>query len=427
MRQRNSTIGFWTVQAAVIIAFAVASQRPAVGTGSTAGVTRRGGAVGEVVHITRETPLRVKPLYDDPEMVSDADLAAVLKQVQPRFPTKQVKPNYVEHALRIWGVDAKFRDPNVMSGEALKDFLTDHGRYLASWKDKNVAPLLVETRGGVSVRWGKGDGSSVHHDHWLACLTEAGVNLHEPIFTPGGHQRTINEALQQALRDFRLDEREVEWSALTFGLWLPDQTTWYTTDGREVTFDRLARRLIRGDKFTGVCLGTHRVFSMLVLLRLDDDHHILSTEVREEIRQNLLKIRQLIIDSQFEDGHWPSNWTDGKKAVEKPVDAPFYKTVIATGHHLEWQALAPEEFLIPREQLRKAARWVIDTTVARKPAEILEHYTFYSHVGGALSLWRSTRPTEFFQAWEDKHPPEPSETGTADAPESKDAKSANDH
>lgn len=357
----------------------------------------------------------VQPLYNDPELVSDEELAAVLKQVQPRFPAKQIKPNYVEHALRIWGVNAKFRDPAVMSGEALKDFLTDHGRYLASWKDKEVAPLLVETRGGVSVRWGKEEGASVHHDHWLACLTEAGVNLHEPIFTPSGHQRTINEALQQALRDFRLDEREVEWSALTFGLWLPDQTTWHTNDGREINFDRMARRLIRGDKRTGVCHGLHRVFSMLVLMRLDDEHHILSAEVRGEIRANLLKVRQLIIDSQSEDGHWPSNWPDGKKAVEKPVDDPLFRKVIATGHHLEWLALAPEEFHPPREQIRKAVRWVIDTTVARKPSEILDHYTFYSHVGGALSLWRSVRPAEFFQKWEEEHPPEPTESAKPEA------------
>jgi hypothetical protein len=186
MRQRTNNIGFWTVQAVVIIAFALASQRHPAAVGSTTATFPGKMAKGDVVPIARDTPLRVKPLYNEPGLVSDEELAAVLKQVQPRFPAKQIKPNYVEHALRIWGVDAKFRDPPVMSGEDLKNFLTDHGRYLASWKDKEVAPLLVETRGGVSVRWGKEDGASVHHDHWLACLTEAGVNLHEPIFTPSG-------------------------------------------------------------------------------------------------------------------------------------------------------------------------------------------------------------------------------------------------
>ena len=36
------------------------------------------------------------------------------------------------------------------------------------------------------------------------------------------------DVLQEALRDFRLDETEVEWSALAFGLWIAPQKTWTT-------------------------------------------------------------------------------------------------------------------------------------------------------------------------------------------------------
>ena len=72
----------------------------------------------EVVHIDREKPLRMESLYDDPQVVSDDELASVLKQVQPRFSPKNLRPNYVEHALRIWGEDARFSDPEVLSGAA---------------------------------------------------------------------------------------------------------------------------------------------------------------------------------------------------------------------------------------------------------------------------------------------------------------------
>ena len=396
MKNRQAKFSFWLVQAIVVAGVGISAAR-----GGSARVDLRvwSRAPREVVHIEREKPLRMESLYDDPQVVSDDELMSVLKQVQPRFSAKNLRPNYVEHALRIWGESARFSDRHVMSGVQLRDLLIDHGQYLASWGDR-VKPLLVESREGVEVRWGREEGASVHHDHWLACLTEAGVALDEPIYTPSQHMRTINDAVQQALRDFRIDGREVEWSAMAFGLWLPPAKSWQTVDGRIVSFDMLAQRLMRGDLRLGVCSGTHRLYSIVLLLRLDELQSILSGEVRNEMLAHMHRVRQLLIDSQFEDGHWPSNWDKGAAAIEKPIDDPLHKKVIATGHHLEWLALAPAELHPPREQIRKAARWAIDTTVSRTPAQILDHYTFYSHVGGALSLWRKTRAADFWQAHE---------------------------
>jgi hypothetical protein len=399
IRSSRSQFGFWMVQGIVAAALGLSAAR----SGSAhVDLPKLPWSVAEVVPIEREHPLRIEPLYDDPALVTDEELTAVLKQVQPRFPAKQLKPNYVEHALRIWGADAEFKDAEVLSGAQLRDFLIDHGRYLASWGEQ-MDPLLVESRQGVEVRWGKEEGGSVHHDHWLASLAEAGVPLSQPIYTPAKHTRTINDALQQALRDFRLDEREVEWSAMTFGLWIPPVKSWRNVDGRWLSFDMIAGRLMRGDKKFGVCSGTHRVYSLAVLLRLDDQYSLLSPDIREASCQHLLAVKQLLIDSQFADGHWPSNWEQGAEAVLHPIDDPLHKQVIATGHHLEWLAIVPEEFHPPREQIHKAARWAIDTAISRTPAQILEHYTFFSHVGGALSLWRKTRPADFWRA----HEPEP--------------------
>ena len=355
-----------------------------------------------VVSVPRETPLSVEPLYDDPEVVSDEELAAVLAKVRPKFAIEKLKSNYVEHALRMWWLNAKFHDPKVMSGEALKDHLVDHGQFLASWGDK-VPPILQDHRDGVEIRWGKEECASVHHDHWLACLTEAGVNLHEPVFTPN-RRREINDVLQEALRDFRLDESEVEWSALAFGLWIAPQKTWTTRTGRELSFDLMAERLMRGHKKFGVCSGTHRVYSLMVLVRLDDDHDILSDAMHEQVMEHLRSVRDLIMASQFPDGHWPSNWSEGADAVAKPVNDELFRQVIATGHHLEWLAIAPKELHPPREQILKAADWVIKTTIEQSDSDIGQRYTFFSHVGNALALWRKTHPADFWMKWEETHP-----------------------
>ena len=360
------------------------------------------------IRLERDKALVIEPLYDDPLLVGDEELAAVLTKIVPHFPAKKMKPNHVEHALRTWHVDAEFQDPEALSGVKMRDFLIDHGRFLASWEpdEPNVEPLLQERPAdGIYIRWGREVGSSVHHDHMLACLTEAGVPLSQPVFTPNRHDLTFRDILRESLRDFRYDERETEWSAMAFGLWLSPTKSWKLADGRDMSFDMLAKRLLRGHKQMGTCGGTHRLYSLMVLLRLDEQFDILSDDVQGVVFKHLESIRDLLLVCQFEDGHWPYNWPNGAEAVNKPdLTIPLYRHVIATGHHLEWLSIAPESLHPPREQIRQAAAWLIQKTVAINEAEILDNYTFYSHVGNALCLWRKTNPSKFWKEWESTHP-----------------------
>lgn len=368
------------------------------------------------IPLERDTALEITPLYDDPQLVSDEELAAVLKQIVPHFPAKKMKPNHVEHALRAWHVDAKFQDPDALSGEKLRDFLIDYGRFATSWKpeketDLQPEPLLQERPDdGVYVQWGRESNSaSVHHDHLLACLTEAGLPLSQPVFTPNRRDLTFRDVLRQALRDFRYDERETEWSVMAFGLWLaPTTKSWRLADGREMSFDMLAQRLLRGHKKMGTCGGTHRLYSLMVLLRLDEQYDILSDDMQQAVYRHLETVRDLLKVGQFEDGHWAYNWPAGEDAVKKPdLSIPLFRHVIATGHHLEWLSIAPESLHPPREQIRQAAAWIIQKTVAMTDAEILDNYTFFSHVGNSLAMWRKTTPSKFWMEWEKTHPFEP--------------------
>lgn len=353
----------------------------------------KGKTLSTPLEIPREKPLNVTPLYDDPQVVSDEELAMVLKKLQPRFDTNQLKPNFVEHALRTWGIDAEFSDPKAMSGEQMKSVLLDHAKFIRSWGG-DIPPLLEDSNTGVSIRYDRKPGGSVHHDHLLASLTEAGIALDEPVFGPGRVGHTFNDVLQQAIRDFRLDERETEWSAMAFGFWLAPQRSWVTGEGRRVSFDDLGRRLIRSHKRFGVCSGTHRVYSIMVLLRLHDEFDLLSEPVRQELYSHLENVRDLIIASQYEDGHWSPDWSYGKEA--KPLEFS-YKDVIATGHHLEWLSIAPEELHPPRDSIYRAADWVIEKTRDLSEDELKTQYTFYSHIASALAMWRKSAPYPWWQ------------------------------
>jgi hypothetical protein len=412
--------GFILVQLVAVTAFAAAWTRLTPNQNDQLLEIATGRTCFRPITIERTEALAVTPLYDRVEVVSDEELAAVLKQVQPRFSPDRMKPNHVEHALRTWHVDAEFQDPAVMSGADMRDFLLDHGRFLLSWNPE-TKPLLQDRDTGVYIRWGKESGASYHHDHTLACLTEAGVPLDFPVRTPRYPNRTFKDVLEQAIYDFDLDERETEWSAMAFGLWLAPTREWENSHRRKLSFDLIAKRQLRGHKQYGVCGGTHRLYSLMLLLRIDEltrtqnasAEGILSEHVRSQVLEHLTTVRDILEVTQFEDGHWPYNWPDGADAVENPdTSYPAYRDVIATGHHLEWLAIAPESLHPPREMICKAADWIIANTTSKTQAELLEDYTFYSHVGNALSLWRNTTASAFWKKWEAEHPWQPAETAS---------------
>ena len=161
------------------------------------------------VQITNRTPVTPSPLYDDPKVISDEDLAFVLHAILPRFSQQKLRPNYVEHAVRAWGSAIEFKNEELISGPQMVTFLLDTGRYVASWGDQHD-PILQPNDEGIYVRCASDRSASVHHDHMLASLAEAGVTLDQTVFTPA-RKTTLHEIFAEALRDFRLDERETEW------------------------------------------------------------------------------------------------------------------------------------------------------------------------------------------------------------------------
>ncbi len=149
------------------------------------------------VPIQRDEPIQIKREYNRPDLVSDEALAVVLEKIQPRFDHTEMKPNHIEHALRTWGVRSTFQNPNAVSGQDMLRFLTDHSVYIDSWGEKmKNRPLLEEKPTGIRVRWGKETGASYHHDHLIACVTEAGAKLNTPVFGPSRVDHTLYDFVQ---------------------------------------------------------------------------------------------------------------------------------------------------------------------------------------------------------------------------------------
>tara|TARA_R110000850_G_scaffold32282_6_gene88564 strand:+ start:1497 stop:2699 length:1203 start_codon:yes stop_codon:yes gene_type:complete len=339
----------------------------------------------------RLNPLSVTPQYNRPEIVSDDDLVKVLNRLRPQFRGKSPRINHVDHALRFWGIEAEFDDSRSLSGIEMRDILLDHRRFGDVW-GKKTDPLLVHNQYGVRPRVQEGLATSSHEDHTLATLAEVGTPADYPVVTSEGETK-LSAMIEETMRSFTLNQVEYEWSSVVFALYFNTARDWMTTEGQYINFDLISERIMRQPPVKGVCYGNHRLHALVILLRVDEQTSILTKAGREKIVKYLQEITSLLVKNQSEEGFWDKNW-DGRPldlASEKKF-TPVARRVLATGHAMEWWSLAPPEVLPPDETLQKAGHWLVETIQQMPESEIQGSYTFLSHAGRALALWRGKFP-----------------------------------
>ncbi len=349
----------------------------------------------------RTEPREVLPGYDDEDVVSDQQLSRVLGRLGLRSQGPQTNIGGVDHSLRFWGSDMRFDDPEVMSGEQMRQLLTDHSQFVELFGD-DQPPLLLDDGQAVRYRTQEGIATSSHFDHTLASLAEAGTTLDFPVTTPL-RQVTLRSILEQALRDFSLNQAEYEWSALVFALYLEPTRGWMTSEGQQMSFDRLAGRIMREEQPGGVCSGNHRLYTLTAFLRIDEqlqaegEPPMLSAEVRERITGYLSDVTAKFVRHQHPDGFWNGGWPTSAPASSEPGDGledQINNRLIVTGHVLEWWSLAPPELHPPRSVIVAAGQWLVRTVDSLSDDEIARYYSFLSHVGRALAMWRGRWPEE---------------------------------
>jgi hypothetical protein len=345
--------------------------------------------------IARVTPLTITPRYDVPELVSDIQLQRTLHKLRPRLRHRNPQTNHVDHALRFWGVEARFSDPECYAGIELRDMLLDYRLFRQAW-DQGTKPLMVKTEYGIRPRLQAGIATASHEDHTLACLAETGTPLDCPIITTGG-EKSVHDLFRDAFLSFSLNQVEYEWSTLTFALYCPTNKQWFTSEGQLISFDDLAERIMRQQLTQGVCAGNHRLHTLAMLLRVHEQQPLLSDVMREKIVEHLRQVTGKLVANQKSDGSWDMNW-DGSAKQEGSVMSSLSRHILATGHALEWWAFAPESVHPKRETLVKASHWVVKTVDGMSESEIAKNYTFLSHAGRSLALWRGKFPAQIYQA-----------------------------
>ncbi len=348
---------------------------------------------------TRNAPLpqvnndsiEISPHWDDPRVITDEQLIRVLSRLQPRFSQPRPKINHVDHALRFWGLNAEFTCPDCLSGQQMRRVLTDHSTLEEAW-GSNVRPLMEAGDYGVAVRTQLGPATSSHVDHTLATLAEVGTPLNFPIETAFGPSNQ-EDLFREAMRSFSLNQQEYEWTALAWALYAKDAQPWFTSEGQEMTFDRMAKRIMRQSYSQGVCYGNHRLYTLVVMLRVDSEKQILSEPTQHRIRDFLASATSQLVSTQSPEGYWDETWAgDAQPLDSSDAASVLSRRLLVTGHSLEWWALAPEELLPPRDVVIRAAQWLVKSIDSMSDEQISTNYTFLSHAGRALALWRMQTP-----------------------------------
>ena len=149
----------------------------------------------------------------------------------------------------------------------------------------------------------------------------------------------------------------------------------------------------------GVCYGNHRLYSLTIMLRVDsqwqqDGKRLFEPETRQAVEDWLSDKTARLYRNQSTAGYWDGNWPDLDVDIPDPNTDPLSRRILATGHALEWWAMAPKKLHPPRETIVRAGQWLTQTISGMDERTVQKNYTFLSHAGRALALWRGKFPHE---------------------------------
>ncbi|GHT37137.1 hypothetical protein FACS189427_09730 [Planctomycetales bacterium] len=225
----------------------------------------------------------------------------------------------------------------------------------------------------------------------------SGVPLSTPVTTSSGRVGTLADVLQDTMMNFGWD-KELEFAGCSFAFWLPPEKSWTNQFGETFTFDELLEHLLAVPLGKGCCGGCHIPYTVVILLRVNEQYQILSNSTVQAAEIYLNKLTSVLESNQLPDGSWERDWG---KTGEKGVlynDLVLDKITIL-GHHLEWIALLPESFDVPKETIQKAIVAVTEQIDQLPPLEKRSFKTILpcSHAAKALTLLMRQ---ESFEVWQ---------------------------
>lgn len=359
-----------------------------------------------------ERPAVVRP-HPIPGLVTEGEVRSILVDVRPYVDRSallgRVPIAILVHSLRLWGRDAEFpRWPegihvsrSALSGEEMCRTLLDH-EYFTRNCGMRAPALLVQSTLGVRVL-ASSDGSFVaeemmtHFAKLTQVMGEVGMPASAEVRTSDGYVGTLREVIQDDAARL-VTGVEFEFATSGLSLYATGKAPWTNRFGQQYTFDRMADQLLGSRPGTTVCGGAHVPYALAVLLRVDQEKDLLTEATRVRIRKHFRMLSSALERCQAPDGSWPWRWPAYCERGSDPggdeEEDRLRLTMTATGHHLEWIAIAPDDCRPSRQAIGKAVRYTVRTwpEFMGELKDDWHLYTVASHAARALWLISGFEP-----------------------------------
>jgi len=314
------------------------------------------------------------PLATNDEDALREKLDRVIEMNRDRHMSPQTNSAWqIVHGVLAYGPDLLINDDGKLV-PALEWILSGHE--LKGWE---LVPGEKGLKDIVDPGSKTGEG---HDDQWLGYLSQCGMPIKTPI-TVRGQDFTIADLLTQAQWDVH-EGMEATWTLMGFSTYLPLDTRWSASDGKEWTIEKLVAMESAQDLNVSACGGTHRMYGITVTLNryLAEGNKLTGGWQAADD-----KIKKAIEDAkacQQPDGGFSTEF------FKRPASSPDLALRInSSGHMFEFLTVAMTDEQLREPWMTRALEFLLDAFEATE-GDDLECGGLY-HGAHGLILYRERR------------------------------------
>ena len=360
----------------------------------------------QIIIKARENPIQIEPCRDLASCVTDNQIKTALSVSLPLWHPPSI-PSLV-HELKLWGKEAGFTKEQVggngRDGQGIVDALLNDSicrKQTVRLGNSDGGAYLIDSHFGIHpIQSGSYDAieyrGETHFGKIMMIMGLSNVPLSTCVTSASGREGTLADILQDTIMNFNWFQ-ELEFVGCALAYWLPPERSWTNQFGEVFTFDELMEHLLAQPLGKGCCGGTHVPYTVITLLRIDEQTQILSTKTNKKAKNWLKQVSLAIEKSILSNGTLPRDWgmngQNGFLYGEKVLD-----NITITGHHLEWIAITPVELRPSDEVIQRLVEG------NSKQIELLPEYKYRSfktllpcsHAAKAMCMMRGVDP---YQQW----------------------------